>query len=225
MSNKTFNRKRLSWLNGICRDSLINDRSFRVAFALADHFNSVTGHAWPSINRLAERLHASGRTIQRGVGELEKRGWLSVSRRMDRSNHYRMAFPVELCLEVGKVAERDDANIVGQTGHFCRDPQDRDVRQTFLSNLSRTSSSRLSEGDRGAGSDRGLYELRIAERYGPEIWNLFEELARIDPPKVQSLCDLERRGALTIADIETARLFARLHTDRLSNPSKQRSEC
>ena len=47
-----------------------------VAIALADYANTDTGHAWPSISKLARRTGLSERQVQRHLRVIELDGWI-----------------------------------------------------------------------------------------------------------------------------------------------------
>jgi len=212
-ANKKFYRQKMQWLNAISLECEINSTSFRVAYLIADHFNRVAGFAWPSLARLAERICLSNKSVYRAVRKLEREGWLEVDRKRERSNHYRMAWPAgRKPLPRQSKAKEADGNVLAE-GQDCPPLEDRDVRQSYLTKLPRTFSSRLGNGSKSKKfSDRGKYEVQIMNRFGAGISEVLQKLDEIAPAAVDELCRMEQQGMLTEADIDAARLAASHHT-------------
>jgi hypothetical protein len=211
-ANKTFNRQKMQWLNAISLECEINSTSFRVAYLIADHFNRVAGFAWPSLARLAERICLSNKSVYRAVRKLEREGWLEVDRKRERSNHYRMAWPAgrRPSPRQSKTKEADE-NVLAE-GQDCTPLEDSDVRQSYLTKLPKTFSSRLGKGSKSKRfSDRGKYEVQIMNRFGAGISEVLQKLDEIAPAAVDELCRMEQQGLLTRADIDAARLAALHH--------------
>src|SRR5690349_21681303 len=95
MTDRQFVRKKMRWLNAMCRDSDLSSMSFRVAYLIGDYLGSITQVAWPSHARMASELKVATKTIQRSTRELEQLGWLDVRRARGRetSNRYRLRWP------------------------------------------------------------------------------------------------------------------------------------
>ena len=209
MNATAFNSQKMRWLNEINADCDISSTSFRVAYAIADHLNRVTGCAWPSNTRIAKRMGLSNKSISRAIGELENRGWLNVKRSRMSTNEYRLAWPSRSA-EHSSAPNKEDIS-VQKRGQFLPNPEDSNVPQSYLSKLPRTYSSRLSEKQtsNGAFRDRGRYEQQLVDRFGPDVWGLLSELHELDPASVDRLCTLQKAGELTPADIDVARLAVR----------------
>jgi len=208
MAAQPFNRDKMRWLNAVCKDCNVSATAFRIAYLLGDHFNSVTGVAWPSHKRLASIICAATKTVQRGLRELENRGWITIQRSRSRrtTNRYRLHWPVG-----EERADKDKS--VPNNGHSKANKEDEDVSQSYLSNLPRTSLS----GSRGKKShfpDRGLYEQKIIERFGPRAEEALVELNKTAPHLLDAICRAEKDGELTAADMHGLQL----HLASLRNP-------
>jgi len=102
-------------MNGVAYDCGISPMSCRVAFVIADHLNSVSGDAWPSVERVAKKLCVSTRTVRRCVGELERAGWLIVTRPRGRTrtNRYRPRLPTR---KLAATVKRTNTRSKGDNG-------------------------------------------------------------------------------------------------------------
>lgn len=209
MDTKEFNRNKMQWLNAISLECEISSTAFRVAYLIADHHNRVAGFAWPSLNRLAERICLSKKSIQRAVGQLEENGWLKVGRKRDRSSHYRMSWPPGRQPTCQRSTAPQEDNNDPDARQKRLTEVDRNVRQSYSTKYPKTFSSRLGEGHgRTRFSDRGKYEVEIVRRYGKEMAAVLERLNEVEPAAVDRLCMMERDGCLTPADLAAARLAA-----------------
>ncbi len=47
MDVRSFNRKKMQWLNAVSLEWEVSATAFRVAYVIADHQNLVAGFAWP----------------------------------------------------------------------------------------------------------------------------------------------------------------------------------
>jgi len=56
---------------------------------LATHANEH-GQAWPTITRLAHMTRVDQRTTSRSIQQLEKQGWVAVTRQHSRANRYQI---------------------------------------------------------------------------------------------------------------------------------------
>lgn len=159
---------------------------------------------------MAKITCSSTKTVARAVRELEEAGWITVQRTYHQANRYRLAWPVDKN-DLGQQAKKIEDKPVAESGQIWVQQEDRDVPQSYLNNLPKTYSSRLGEKRpwKRALNDQGTYERRIADRFGPEIWDLLGTLNDIDPEAVKRLCRAEQQGSLTNSDIETARLAVR----------------
>ena len=55
---------------------------------LADYFNEKEGYAWPSQDRLARETGFNRSTIIRALKELQKKGYISISKTARKSGHF-----------------------------------------------------------------------------------------------------------------------------------------
>jgi Helix-turn-helix domain len=200
----------MEWLNAVSLDCEIGATTFRVAYLVADRLNRVAGYAWPALDWFAKRLCLSDKSVQRSVRQLERAGWLQVTRQTKRSNHYRISWPDgrEPRAKVDKQtseAARDE--FVPEIGQLRSPTGDKNVRQSYLTNLTKTYLRRPGGGSNGKGIvDQGKYELAIVNRFGGETANLLQQLHEIAPAALGELCQMERDGFLTRAEIDAARL-------------------
>ena len=86
-----FTRNKLDWVDAIRRDRAMTRLDACVAAELAAFLNRKTGDAWPSHEKVAERLNASRSGVKKAVRRLERAGYLDVSQGRGRThtNHYR----------------------------------------------------------------------------------------------------------------------------------------
>jgi hypothetical protein len=191
-----FHRNRMRWLNAVFYDCSMSPMSCRIAFLIADHLNSVSGDAWPSIDRIADRLCVSTKTVQRSVKELEQAGWLSVNRSKGRmrSNRYR---PNLMNEETRQARDKFGR----KTGRHSPKKEDSDVPQSYLRKLPKTFSQEAFARKERRFPDQGTYEERIIQRYGPHMRGHLEALAIRDPAALARLCREEKHGVLTESDL------------------------
>jgi hypothetical protein len=127
-----------------------------------------------------------------------------VTRYPRSSNHYRLDWP-EGHHEKPHQEQSNVDNSVSDAGQICPPNRDRNVSQSYLKNPLKSYSSGTGEGkpSKRRFADQGTYERRIAERYGPETWDI---LAELDPAVIEELCKKEKDGQLDASDIAAARL-------------------
>ena len=73
----------------------LEDHLLARLLAVLGDFANTSAVAWPSVATLAERVHASARTVQRRLAQLARLGLISVAKQHDRhgrqrSNLYRL---------------------------------------------------------------------------------------------------------------------------------------
>ena len=68
-----------SWRGRIIKSAL-PPVAKHVALTLSMHMNEVGSSCFPSLDTLADETSLSRRSVQRAIGELERWGWLAVSR-------------------------------------------------------------------------------------------------------------------------------------------------
>jgi hypothetical protein len=83
-----FTRRKLDWIDAIRRDRAMTRLDACVAAELAAFLNRKTGDAWPSHEKIAERLNGSRSGVKKAVRRLERAGYLDVCGRT-HTNHYR----------------------------------------------------------------------------------------------------------------------------------------
>jgi DNA-binding transcriptional regulator YhcF (GntR family) len=204
-----FHRNKMRWLNAVIYDCGVSPMSCRIAYLIADHLNSVSGIAWPSIDRMAGRLCISTKTAQRAIKELECRGWLSVSRSRGRtrSNRYRPNF-----LSEDKNQKGD--KVTQKTGQLRPRKWDTDVPQSYLSKLPRTFHQSATAGEVRRFPDQGMYEEQIIRRFGPSVRAHLETLAIEHPARLTQLCRSQQFGNLTDRHMEEMILSLEMKTHK-----------
>jgi len=87
-----FTRHKLEWIDSVRRNPAVTRFTACVAHELATFLNRKTRDAWPSHEKIAERLNASRSGVKKAVRRLERAGYLDVSRERGRThtNHYRL---------------------------------------------------------------------------------------------------------------------------------------
>jgi DNA-binding transcriptional MocR family regulator len=202
MADRQFTSKKMRWLNSICSDVTVSHVAFRIAYTIGDHFNSTTYEAWPSNQRMASRIGVAMKTVQRATGELERQGWLHVRRARGRlvTNRYRLRWPEGAIEPADKEAPK--------TRQDSSQKQDMGVRQSYLDILLRTSSTGRRERPMNF-PDRGLYEQRLIQRYGPTAEHALSELNRQSPELLNLVCAAEKDGQFTAADMSALLLHVR----------------
>jgi hypothetical protein len=85
-----FYRAKDMWLIEIMGRRDLTAITKTIAVAISLHLNSNSWQAWPSRKRLAEMCSVSVRTVERAVKELERTGFLRVSRKSNCANRYEM---------------------------------------------------------------------------------------------------------------------------------------
>ena len=88
-----FTRDLFAWLNVALADRRIGPFAFQVAYVLSQHVNRETGEAWPSQDRIAERMGGSARGVRKALHELQAAGLVAVASGGGRHvvNRYRLA--------------------------------------------------------------------------------------------------------------------------------------
>jgi hypothetical protein len=200
MTTRPFNRDKMQWLTAICKDYNISATSFRIAYLIGDHFNSMSGEAWPSHQRIASILRVATKTVQRAARDLEDHGWLEIRRSRSRrsSNRYRIRRPTGV-----ESSSRDNSE--PSSGHLGPRKGDDNVRQSFSENLTRT----FLNGSRGKTHfpDRGRYEQQLIERFGDDAEQIVTELHERASDVLDVVCLAQKENQLTEADWSGLRLF------------------
>ncbi|MBS0245500.1 MAG: helix-turn-helix domain-containing protein [Proteobacteria bacterium] len=86
-----FTRAKLRRLDGAMRDSRLTASTRVVFYEIVQHINRVSGNAWPSELRLAQRLGLGLATVKRAVIQLREFGYIEFEK-TGRHNTYRLAF-------------------------------------------------------------------------------------------------------------------------------------
>jgi hypothetical protein len=85
---KDFTRSKVTWLEWIACDPRLSPVAVRVAVRLAKLMNRLEGgKAWPSHDTLGIEAHASPRAIITAIEELERAGYLTITRTRGRARH------------------------------------------------------------------------------------------------------------------------------------------
>jgi Helix-turn-helix domain len=94
--DKDFTRSKLIWLEWIACDPRLSPLAVRIAVRLAKHMNRKKGgDAFPAHETLSKEVHATRRAVISAIEELERAGYLAVTRTRGRKrfNVYRGIFP------------------------------------------------------------------------------------------------------------------------------------
>jgi DNA-binding MarR family transcriptional regulator len=217
---------RISWLKAVNADRHITGTEFRVAFALADHVNNVTGFAFPAAERLAKQMHLSIKTVRRALSSLLRHGYVKVGPRMYKSvtyiltlNHRSLSTDVHMDDKRG-AAPGQIENHVGDKGDH----------QTYYKPNNKTydhgGEAGVSDGlDAAIEADvkmlcspflgrwdpllcspkRSRYEPELRERFGADADGI---LAILPEQCTEQLLQRARGGALTMKDLWLARRIA-----------------
>jgi hypothetical protein len=197
-----FQHNKMRWLNSVMYDCGVSAMSCCTAYAIADHLNSVSGDAWPSIERIANKLCVSTKTVRRSIRELERHGLLQVSRPSGRTrtNRYRPNLPPTVN-DAPRGNNRPD-NPEQKGGHFRLKKPDRHVSQSYLENLLTSYTKPETDESRTLLRDQGTYELRLTRRLGASGTEMLEQLAFENPRALTALCLAEKRGDLSDRELQ-----------------------
>ena len=172
------------------------------AYVIADHLNSVSGDAWPSVERIANKLCVSTKTVRRSIRELERHGLLKVTRPTGRkrTNRYRPNLPLS-APEVRSKGDRPD--IPGQkSGQPRPENADMDVTQSYLENLPKSYCNPATEKEDIPLRDQGTYELEIIRRLGADGAEILDQLGLENPKALTALCRAQKGGHLSDQDLK-----------------------
>lgn len=176
----------------------------RIAYAIADHLNSVSGEAWPSVARIANKLCVSTKTVRRCIRELERVGLLKVTRPTGRTrtNRYRTTFPPTVT-DVRSKGDRPD--IPGQkSGQPRPENADMDVTQSYLENLPKSYLKPATEEEGIPLRDQGTYEMEIIRRLGADGAEILDQLGLENPKALTALCRAQKRANLSDQELKAA---------------------
>jgi hypothetical protein len=223
---KSTPSSRISWLKAVHGDRHITGTEFRVAWAIADHVNNVTGYAFPAAERLAKQMHLSAKTVRRSVSSLLRHGYLKVGPRLYKSVTYILTLnhrpvPIEVHasdnrgLARSQIAALEPATRDHQTYSKPTNKTYDDAgialgegtpSDTIEADVKKLCSPYLGKCDRLLDSTkRPRYEPELRERLGSEadlILSLLPEIC------VEQLLQLVKSGALMTKDIWMARSIA-----------------
>lgn len=191
-----------------------------VLVALANYADAQ-GVCWPSQERIAVETCQSVDTVQRRLSELVKLGLIERERRASRNGHrksdrYHLTMPkpqsAVLDKSAPKTAEKSRAYTAGgpePKPHCCGLHTDEpSIEPSYKKQPHQYGKGRkgLAVGARRKAkppdTDRGETERTIAERLGPDGWDLLMELP---PSEVDHLCSMQRRGILHSAKLNELR--------------------
>jgi len=170
-----------------------------LAYAFADHLNCVTLDCWPSQHRLAELLGSKCvKTVQRAANALVGAGVLSIKHVSRGSCRYSPVF-----------VEADWANSVPPSGKECPPIADKNVHQSFSDNLPQESWRLSCVEPLYDPRKRGAWELKLADKLGPDGMHLLGQLSVHDDRAVDRLCAALAAGKLGPRELAAARLAIR----------------
>jgi biotin operon repressor len=198
--HKAFRRARLQAMDNLRRNGKLSATARIVGLEILACVNSVSGGAWPSETRIADRLGIGERTVRRAVKQLKAAGCTKVMRRRGRSNVYFPAFADRTEANLAGVeADPREANLASNPGQKRPHTPDKNGRLTPSSNPGRTPSTKAAA-EEGKIAQRNKHKARqkaeneIADLIG---WHCTTEIPR------EEFEDLCRRWP----DVEAAELF------------------
>jgi hypothetical protein len=225
---KSTPSSRIFWLKTLNSDQHINGTDFRVAFAIANHVNNVTGFAFPAAELLAKQVHLSAKTVRRSLHTLLRYGYLKVGPRMYRSvtyiltlNHRAVPIDVQASDKSGRLGTQNVASASDKSDHQTyskptyktygeRSPPNINGASdddTLEANIKKLCSSFLGRRDRLFDSPhRQRYEPELRERLGEEAGVI---LAVLPEQCTEQLLQHARRGSLMTKDVLLARRLAK----------------
>jgi DNA-binding MarR family transcriptional regulator len=86
----------------------MDGNTFKVYAGLSSYANNITQEAFPSIATLTKKLHLGRNTVLRGLGKLEKNGFIAVERKEGQHNVY-ILLSIELEPIAQQMAEQEEA--------------------------------------------------------------------------------------------------------------------
>jgi hypothetical protein len=202
------NRAKARWLKRVMYETSASSTGKCFAYSVADHLNCVTLDCWAGTPRLVLLLGCKcTKTPQRAARELQRLGVLTIKH--CGPGRYRYA-PTFLAIDSDK--------IVRARGQTCPPTRDRNVDESLLSILPKSSSSTAvaSKGSNGtpcavSGYDRrqrGIIEISLASRLGPDGINILSRLAAIDDAIIDRMCRAHAAGMIGEPELAAARLAA-----------------
>jgi hypothetical protein len=177
-----------------------------LAYAIFDHLNCVTLDCWPSQLRLAELfVFDSVKTVQRAARGLEQLGFITVTGGGRQGYRYAPRFTPE-----------DEDNSVKADGHNRSAAMDKTVNESFLQIYPKEPTLTTGAAKRRTAcaapayqpSQRGAVEVQLAEKLGPEGFDVLAKLGSIDDRIIERLCRAYSAGLLSDREIIAARLAA-----------------
>ncbi len=217
---------RISWLKAVNADRHITGTEFRVAFALADHVNNITGFAFPAAERLAKQMHLSIKTVRRALASLLRHGYVKVGPRLYKSVTYVLTLNHK---PLPTNVHMDDKCSTAQ-GQIENSVADKGDHQTYSKPTYKTYDQGFEAGD-SEGIDaqieadvktlcspflgrwdplsrspkRPRYEPELREHLGADADGI---LAMLPEQCIEQLLQRARNGALTMKDLWLARRIA-----------------
>ena len=212
MTSASRTKELFQWLNAVAADPKVSAGAFRVAYKLSQHFNRVTGEAWPSLETLADAVGVNERTVRRCIDELCDAAHLEKKRGGDgRPNRYWMkkADRTELSdlphfsPDKNVHSETEDE---GQTGHSCHsDRTDLSLQtgQICPTNHLNEPSEELEERRESLSSREGI-ELDLSDRQAfastafEQWWQQYPR--KVGRPKAQKAYEQVLRDGIATAE-------------------------
>lgn len=228
-----FTRAKLRRLNEAMHDGRLTASSRLVFYEIVQHINRVSGNAWPSELRLAERLHIDVKTVKRALPPLCACGYIEIEK-TGRHNTYRPVFgdgrkgdnlppiggaqgahveraPSEM---KGDILSRDRGHFVpgigGKNGplSYLREPIKENQfksahHEPSLLGCAREGLSRKADDPIASKADDGKIQVLLSEQLG---WEAVHALNEIDGGRpLKQLTVLRRDRPLTAIEIGHAR--------------------
>jgi hypothetical protein len=107
------------WLLRVFADSQLRATDKIIAWAISYFLNRESWQAFPSHKKLARMCGVSVRTSEYATGNLERAGYLAISRKANCSNTYEMSLPQETGVGTADFAVGVPQPVAGGTATSC----------------------------------------------------------------------------------------------------------
>jgi hypothetical protein len=201
-------RAKARWLKRVMQHQYATSTQKCLAHAIADRLNCVTLDCWAAQPTLARDIgHKSVKTVVRAGRGLAKLNLITLKRIKARPGlrHTPILLPEDLDRPVpkgrhrrGKIADTNDGE------SFLSIQPESFSTEEAAEEAKRAASRGLSFNPR----ERGAIEVKLAEKFGADGFDVLARLASIDDAIIERLCQAYAEGGLSERDLAAARLAA-----------------
>jgi hypothetical protein len=139
-------------------DARLSSFDFCVLYRLLAHYSHETKKCYPSVEWLAEALHASERNVKRAIKQLEATGWIYIKHRFQASNLYTFNWDRAVTIDLNN--PKKDRSAKSVTPKECQI-----LHQGVPNQVNRSAKSGTSKGDK----DGTLTSESLTSEITPEI--------------------------------------------------------